>query len=88
MWIIHEPKKVELWNKRHFEEKGTENLGAKWEWVVNTMLRPLYPRERDTGTQGIEGWVGPRDGSEFDLRTFQPIASRYTNWAIPAHIIL
>jgi hypothetical protein len=21
MWIIHEPKKVALWNKRHFEEK-------------------------------------------------------------------
>jgi hypothetical protein len=26
MWIIHEPKNVELWNKRHFEEKRTENV--------------------------------------------------------------
>jgi hypothetical protein len=26
MWIIQEPKKVELWNKRHFEEKKTENV--------------------------------------------------------------
>jgi hypothetical protein len=24
MWIIHEPKKVALWNKRHFEEKNRE----------------------------------------------------------------
>jgi hypothetical protein len=22
MWIIHEPKNVALWNKRHFEEKN------------------------------------------------------------------
>jgi hypothetical protein len=22
-------------------------LGAKWEWVLNTTPRPLYPRERD-----------------------------------------
>jgi len=26
MWIIHEPKNVALWNKRHFEEKSTENV--------------------------------------------------------------
>ena len=24
MWIIQEPKKLALWNKRHFEEKKTE----------------------------------------------------------------
>ena len=24
MWIIHEPKKVALWNKQHFEEKNGE----------------------------------------------------------------
>jgi hypothetical protein len=24
MWIIQEPKKVELWNKQHFEEKNGE----------------------------------------------------------------
>jgi hypothetical protein len=24
MWIIQEPNEVELWNKRHFEEKRTE----------------------------------------------------------------
>ena len=26
MWIIHEPKKVALWNKRHFEEEKTESM--------------------------------------------------------------
>jgi len=26
MWIIQEPKKVALWNKRYFEEEKTENL--------------------------------------------------------------
>jgi hypothetical protein len=26
MWIIREPKKVALWNKRHFEEKRMENV--------------------------------------------------------------
>jgi hypothetical protein len=23
------------------------NLGARWGWMVNSMPRPLYPRERD-----------------------------------------
>jgi hypothetical protein len=26
MWIIREPKKVALWNKRHFEEKELESV--------------------------------------------------------------
>ena len=26
MWIIQEPKKVALWNKRHFEEEKTESV--------------------------------------------------------------
>jgi len=46
------------------------------------------------GTHCIRGWVGPRadlDGCGksrpqpgFDRRTVQPIASHYTDWAIPA----
>jgi hypothetical protein len=24
MWVMHEPEKVALWNKRHFEEKNGE----------------------------------------------------------------
>jgi len=57
---------------------------------------PLHPRER-TGTH-IGGWVGPRAGLDghrkisplqgFDPRTVQPVASRCTDWAIPALDIL
>ena len=53
----------------------------------------LPPRERP-GTHCIGGCVGPRAGlygcrkshppPGFDTRTFQPIGSRYTDWAIPA----
>ena len=32
MWIIQEPKKVTLWNKRHFEEKN-EECAASWDLV-------------------------------------------------------
>jgi len=34
------------------------NLSTRWEWVVNAMYRPLYPRERP-GTHYRGGWVGP-----------------------------
>jgi hypothetical protein len=56
----------------------------------------LYLRERPA-THCTGGWVGPRDvlnrcGTSrpppgFDPRTVQPVASRYTDWAIPAHSI-
>jgi hypothetical protein len=58
----------------------------------NTTPRPLYPRETP-GTHCIGGWVGPRAGLNrvrkispppgLDPRTVQPVASRYTDWAIP-----
>ena len=48
----------------------------------------MYPLYRRTGgPQGRSGWVrkiSPSPG--FHPRTFQPVASRYTDWAIPAHI--
>ena len=63
--------------------------------MVNATPRPLYPRERP-GTHCIRGWVGSRaslDGCGkfrpppgFDPPTVQPIASRYTDCAIPAHL--
>jgi hypothetical protein len=44
---------------------------------------PLY--RRLGGAQGLSGRVRKiSHTSEFDPRTFQPVASRYTNWAIPA----
>ena len=50
-----------------------------------------------TSTRSTLGWVGPRAGldpcgksrplSVFDPQNVQPVASRYTDWAIPAHWI-
>jgi hypothetical protein len=59
-------------------------------WVVNATPRPLYPRERPsshcTGPQArfLQGRkTSPPPG--FDPRTVQPVASRYTDYAIPVH---
>jgi hypothetical protein len=63
--------------------------------VGNATSRPLYPQER-SGTHCVGGWVGPRTGLDgcgksrppppgFDPRTVQPVASPYTDWAIPGH---
>jgi hypothetical protein len=56
-------------------------------WVVNATPRPLYPRERPD-TRCIGGWVGPRDrldgrGKSRPHRDSIPVASRYTDYAIP-----
>jgi hypothetical protein len=37
------------------------------------------------GRSGLVRKISPSPG--FDLRTVQPVASRYTDWAIPAHYI-
>ena len=59
--------------------------------VVNATPRPLYPREWPV-THCIGGWVGLRVGlagaenlspAGFDSRTVQPVASLYTDYAIP-----
>ena len=48
------------------------------------------------GTHCTGGWVGPTTGLDecrksrpprFDLRTVQPVASRYTDYTSPAHIV-
>jgi hypothetical protein len=45
-----------------------------------------YPLNRRLGSpQGRSGWVQKTSPTpEFDPRTVQPVASRYTDWAIPA----
>jgi hypothetical protein len=63
-------------------------------WVVNATFRPLYPR-RGPGTHCTDLWVVPRTVLHvcenyrlppgFDPRTVQPVASRYTDCAIPVH---
>jgi hypothetical protein len=64
------------------------------EWVVNITPRPLNPRERDPIPNVLEaGWApGPvwmvaenLAPPGFDPRTVQPVASRYANYAYPAH---
>jgi hypothetical protein len=37
-------------------------LGINWSWVVTFTLRPLYPRERASGTHWIGVWMYPRVG--------------------------
>jgi hypothetical protein len=41
-----------------FRSSSVLNVGARWEWVVNTMPQLLYPQEWP-GTHCIGGWVGP-----------------------------
>jgi hypothetical protein len=41
MWIIHEPKKVELWNKRHFKEKN-EEFAACLKYSVLIFVKKIY----------------------------------------------
>jgi hypothetical protein len=77
------------------------DLGTSLRWVVSFTPLPLYPRERAPGTHFKGGWVDPRAGLDdmhkwkfFTLPglklscplVIQPIASRYTDWAILAHI--
>jgi hypothetical protein len=38
------------------------DLGTSWRCVVSFTPRPLYPRERASGTHFIGGWVDPRAG--------------------------
>jgi len=63
-------------------------------WVVDATPRPHYPRGK-TRYPLYRRLGGPQGRSErvrkislppgFDPRTVQPVASRYTDWAIPAH---
>jgi hypothetical protein len=47
---------------------------------------PLYIRLGEhQGRSGRVWKISPPSG--FDPRTVQPVASRYTDWAIPAHAI-
>ena len=64
--------------------------------VANATPRPLYPRERNQVPIVQEaGWASGSvlTGAEnltppgFDPRTDQPVASRYTDYAMPAHTV-
>ena len=73
------------------------NLGARWGWVVNATPWTLYPGERNAVPIVQEGgWAGPRSSLDgcgkprshqgSDPRNVQPVASRYTDCTIPAHV--
>ena len=73
------------------------NIGARRVWVVNFTPRPLYFRERDLVHIVQEGrWATGRServrkispSSEFDRRTVQRVTTRYTDYAILAHLSL
>jgi len=65
-------------------------------WAINTTVPAALPPGRRPCTHCIGGWVGPQGRSgwvrkispppRFDPRTVQPVVSRYTDWAIPAHV--
>jgi hypothetical protein len=66
------------------------HLGTKWGERSKPRPGRLYPRERP-GTHCTGGWVGIEAGVERSGKsrphrdlTFQPVASRYTDYAIPA----
>ena len=61
-------------------------------WMVKATPRQLCHMEW-SGTHCVEGWVGPRSSGRvreisplpgFEHRTVQHVATRYTDWAIPA----
>jgi hypothetical protein len=73
-----------------------------WSGGIASRPRRFTPREIAPGTHRIGGWLGPRAGlytvskskipslrreSNPDYPIVQPIASRYTDWAIPAQKI-
>jgi hypothetical protein len=74
------------------------DLGTRWRWSASRP-GCFIPRKRAPGTHWIGGWVGPRDVQdtvvkrkipsphrESNSRTpiVQPVAQRYTDWAITA----
>jgi hypothetical protein len=78
-------------NSPHFPD-----LGISWRWVVSFMPRPLYPRGKSprypldrrapepvwTTLRRENSW--PYRDSNCDPLVVQPVASRYTDCAIPA----
>ena len=64
------------------------------EWVVKVTLRPLHPRERrgrvvrEAESVPVPFWIAAENFAltGFDPRTAQPLASLYTDWAVPARL--
>jgi hypothetical protein len=77
------------------------DLETSWRWVVSFKPQPFYLEGNTSGIYWIRVWVGPRAGlddvekrkfmtlthSSSDLSVVHPVASRYTNCAIPAPLL-
>jgi hypothetical protein len=50
MWIIQEPKKAALWNKRHFEEKNEECAACLKYWVFIFVEKYTYKMQHLEGS--------------------------------------
>jgi hypothetical protein len=78
---------VQLWLSSFF------NLSARWGWVANATTRPLYPQEGPS-THCTGGWVGPRADMDWCRKSFPhrgsnpKLSSLYTDYGIPAHVLL
>ena len=68
------------------------NLGTRWGWMVNTTPRTLYPGNdsvpivQEDGWASEPVWISAENLAPNGIRspTFQPVASRYSDYAIPA----
>jgi hypothetical protein len=72
------------------------NLGTRRGRVASITPRPPFtpgkdpvPIVQEAGWAPEQVWIGAENLAppEFDPRTFQPVASRYTDYAIPAPLI-
>ena len=61
------------------------NLGARWRWVIDDTIRPLYPRARP-GPHCIGGWVGPRAGLDGYGKISSPTGVRSMNISHCRHV--
>jgi hypothetical protein len=64
-------------------------LGGRWEWLVKaTPLLPLY-QEAERASASV--WMGVENSFHhegFERRPFEPIASRFTDYAFPAQQLI
>jgi hypothetical protein len=82
--------------RKHYAMKvyggsGYIHLGASWRWEVSFTPQSLYPRGKspqyplDSRMCGLQSQsVRHEEGKFMTLPRFEPVASRCTDWAIPA----
>jgi hypothetical protein len=57
MWIIDEPMKLALWNKRHFEEKNGE-CAAYLKYLVLMVVEKIYEMQYLEGSDTPILYIG------------------------------